>query len=78
MDKTIMRSLNTFVGLTWSGIQAKAYPEKHSRGPVGYLMKPHSLLVPPENSRGTPCTLISSPSPNLLPILYQVTKHSQA
>jgi len=78
MDKTIMRSLNTFVGLTWSGIQAKVDPKKHSRGPVGYLMKPHSLLVPPENSRGTPCTLISSTSPNLLPILYQVTKHSQA
>ena len=78
MDKTIMRSLNTFVGLTWSGIQAKVDPKKHSRGPVGYLMKPHSLLVPPENSRGTPCTLISSTSPNLLPILYQVTKYSQA
>lgn len=76
MDKTIMRTLNIFVGLTWSGSYAKVHPEKHSPGTVGYLMKPHSLLVPPEKSKGTPCTLISNTSPNLLPILYQVTKHS--
>lgn len=69
MDKTIMRSLNTFVGLTWSGIHAKVHPKKHSLGTVGYLMKLPSLLVPPENSKGTPSTQISNTSPNLLPIL---------
>lgn len=69
MDKMIMRSLNTFVGLTWSGIHAKVHPKKHSLGAVGYLTKLPSLLVPPENSKGTPCTRISNTSPNLFPTL---------